>query len=142
MPRGSVRRTCIGTGACSERDVEINTKRKQSHIVTVECKIYRLYSRGVKLPETLRDRAPQIGRLLYRARIAHEQIRLTVFTAQLVALHSDQLVIPPLDSATLIRVNERGMLFCGQEVIARGSGRNSHTDYYQQEWVCKPLSMG
>jgi hypothetical protein len=108
----------------------------------VECKIYRLYSNGLKLPEALRDRAPKIGRLLYRARIGHEQIRLTVFTAQLVDLKSDQLVIPPLDSATLIRINERGLLFCGQEVIARGGGRNARTDYYQQEWVCKPLSLG
>ena len=113
----------------------------QLYIVTVECKIYRLYSNGVKLPETVRDRAPKIGRLLYRARIPHEQIRLTVFTAQLVDLKSDQLVIPPLDSAIVVRISERGLLLCGQEVIARGGGRNSRTDYYRQEWVCKPVSM-
>lgn len=111
------------------------------YIITVECKIYRLYSNGTRLSENLIDRAPKIGRLLYRARIRHEKIAFTVFTAQLVELTSDNLVIPPLDSAILLRISERGMLLCGQEVIARGRGKNSRTDYYQQEWVCKPLSL-
>ena len=105
----------------------------------MHCKVYRLYSNGVKLSDAVRQRAAKEGRLLYACRIRHEQIRLSVFTAQLVELNSDQLVIPPIDSAVILRVSDRGLLVAGQEVIARGSGRNAHCDYYRQEWVCKPV---
>ena len=53
---------------------------------TVECKVYRLYSNGVKLSDQARQTQPKIGRLLFAARIRHQQIRLTVFTAQLLEL--------------------------------------------------------
>jgi hypothetical protein len=109
------------------------------YISTVHCKVYRLYSNGIQLSEAARLSVPREGRLLYSARIRHEQVRLSAFTAQLVELNNDQLVIPPIDSALILRMNERGILIAGQEVIARGGGRNSRSDYYRQEWVCKPV---
>lgn len=105
----------------------------------MHCKVYRLYSNGVKLSEDTRQRAPREGRLIYIPRIRHEEIRQTVFTAQLVELNSDKLIIPPIDSAVILRINDRGLLVAGQEVIARGGGRNARGDYYRQEWVCKPV---
>ena len=110
------------------------------YIITVQCKVFRLYSNGSKLPEALRGRTPAVGRLMYTARLKHEQIRLTVFTAQLLALDNDNCIIPVLDSAILMRISDRGMLLSGQEVIARGSSRNSRTDYYRQAWVVRPIA--
>jgi hypothetical protein len=108
----------------------------------VQCNVYRLYSNGAKLPEGVRGRTPAVGRLTYTARLKHDQIRLTVFTAQLLALDNDNCIIPVLDSAILMRINERGILLSGQEVIARGSSRNSRTDYYRQAWVVRPIAGG
>lgn len=106
---------------------------------TVECKVYRLYSNGVKLSEQARQTQPKIGRLLFAARIRHKQIRLTVFTAQLLELKSEDMVLPPIDSAVILRINDRGLLVAGQEVVARRSSNKSKCDYYPQEWVCKPI---
>ena len=111
------------------------------YIFTVQCKVYRLYNNGAKLAETVRPGAPKIGRLVYSARLRHEQVRLTVFTAQLLELNGDQNLIPPIDSAIILRINERGILLCGQEVIARRGGIKAKCDYYRQSWVCKPLMM-
>ena len=111
------------------------------YIVTVHCKVYRLYSNGAKLSEAVRPGAPKIGRLVYAARLRHEQLRLTVFTAQLLELNSDQNLIPPIDRAIILRINERGILLCVQEVIARRGGIKAKCDYYRQSWVCKPLMM-
>jgi len=87
----------------------------------------------------VRPGAPKIGRLIYSARLRHEQLRLTVFTAQLLELNSDQNLIPPIDGAVIVRINERGMLLCGQEVIVRRGGIKAKCDYYRQTWVCKPF---
>lgn len=111
------------------------------YIVTVKCKVYRLYSNGAKLAETVRPGTPKIGRLVYAAKLRHEQIRLTVFTAQLLEFNGDQNLIPPIDSAVIMRINERGILLCGQELIVRRGGVKSRCDYYRQSWVCKPLVM-
>ena len=70
----------------------INTTREQSHIYTVKCKVSRLYSNGVKLSEQARQTQPKNGRLLFAARIRHQQIRLTVFTAQMLELKSEDMV--------------------------------------------------
>ena len=113
--------------------------RQLLYIVTVHCKVYRLYSNGSKLSEAVRPGAPKIGRLVYAARLRHEQLRLTVFTAQLLELNSDQNLIPPIDSAVIIRINERGMLLCGQEVIVRRGGSKAKCDYYRQTRVCNPF---
>ena len=96
---------------------------------TVECKVYRLYSNGVKLSEQARQTQPKIGRLLFAARIRHKQIRLTVFTAQLLELKSEDMVLPPIDSAVILRINDRGLLVAGQEVVARRSSNKSKCDY-------------
>lgn len=117
---------------------DLVTQSQRLYINAVECKIYRLYSNGVKLPEQHRQSQPRIGRLLYWPRVPHDEIRLTTFTAQLLELKSDALVIPPIDDATILRINERGLLLCGQEVIA-GRGHKSRSEYFPQEWVCKPI---
>ena len=77
---------------------------------------------------------------MYSPRLKHDEIRLTVFTAQLLGLRSDASVIPVLDSAVLMKINERGMLLSGQEVIARNGGRNTRKEYHRQAWVIKPLA--
>ena len=82
------------------------------------------------------------GRLIYSPRLKHEQIRLSVFTAQLLALDSDNCVIPVLDSAVVMKISARGLLLSGQEVIARNGSRNSRTEYYRQAWVVKPFAGG
>jgi hypothetical protein len=112
------------------------------YIKTVQCKVFRLYSNGSKLPEAVRGHTPAVGRLIYSARLKHEQIRLTVFTAQLLALDNDRCIIPVLDTAILMRISDRGMLLSGQEIIARGNSRNSRTDYYRQAWVIRPIAGG
>ena len=106
----------------------------------MECRVFRLYSNGVALPDSVRGHKPVVGRLMYAPRLKHDEIRLTVFTAQLLGLRSDASVIPVLDSAVLMKVNERGMLLSGQEVIARNGGRNTRKEYYRQAWVIKPIA--
>ena len=108
----------------------------------MQCHVFRLYSKGIELPATVRERAPVSGRLMYAPRLKHEQIRLSVFTAQLLALESDDCVIPVLDSAIVMKISARGMLLSGQEVIARNGSRNSRTEYYRQAWVIKPFVGG
>ena len=49
------------------------------------------------------------------------------------------MVLPPIDSAVILRINDRGMLVSGQEVVARRGNAKSKCDYYPQQWVCKPL---
>ena len=51
-------------------------------------------------------------------------------------------VIPVLDRAVLMKINERGMLLRGQEVIARNDGRNARKEHYRQAWVIKPIAGG
>ena len=108
----------------------------------MQCKVYRLYSNGVLLSEHHRQQQPRVGRLIYAARIRHKQVRLTVFTAQLLELRSEEMVLPPIDSAVILRISDRGMLIGGQEVIARRTNTKSKCDYYPQQWVCKPLGYG
>jgi hypothetical protein len=69
------------------------------YIKSVQCKVFRLYSSGLKLPEGVRARSPAVGRLIYAARLKHEEISLTVFTAQLLAPDSDNCIIPVLVDA-------------------------------------------
>ena len=101
-----------------------------------------MYSNGVALPDSVRGQKPVVGRLMYAPRLKHDEIRLTVFTAQLLALRSDECLIPALDSAVLMKINERGMLLSGQEVLARNSGRNARKEWYRQAWVIKPMAGG
>ena len=105
----------------------------------MECTVYRLYSNGILLPKQHRQTQPRVGRLIYAARLRHKQVRLTVFTAQLLELRSEDMVLPPIDSAVILRINDRGMLVSGQEVVARRGNTKSKCDYYPQQWVCKPL---
>ena len=51
-------------------------------------------------------------------------------------------VIPVLDSAVLMKINERGMLLRGQEVSARNDGRDARKEHYRQAWVIKPIAGG
>ena len=48
-------------------------------------------------------------------------------------------VIPPMDEARLIKIDERGMMFGGMELVARGSGAKSAMDFFRQCWVCKAV---
>ena len=84
----------------------------------MHCHVFRLYSQGVALPKPDCERAPVSGRLMYSPRLKHDQIRLSVFTAQLLALESDDCVIPVLDSAILMKISDRGLLLSGQEMAA------------------------
>lgn len=105
----------------------------------MRCKIHRLYRQGKVLSEEDRVLCFAIGNLKYAARLANHQIRLTVFTAHLVSLGDSQYAVPPLDCAVLTRIDERGMLLVGQEVIARSADRNARKEHYRQAWLVEPL---
>ena len=48
-------------------------------------------------------------------------------------------VIPPMDEARLIRIDERSMMFGGVELVPRGRGEKSPIQFFQQCWVCKAV---
>ena len=108
----------------------------------MRCKVFRLYRHGAELSPAMRERDPVAERLVYAPRLKHDQIRLSVFTAQLLALDSDRCVIPVLNAAIVMKISGRGMLLSGQEVIARNGSRNARSDYYRQAWVVKPIAEG
>lgn len=104
----------------------------------MHCKVYRLYDHGVRLDKhAVQQNAPKVGRLLYETRVRAPQIERTVFTAQLLAVSSDQYVLPALDGAWLVKLNADGLLLYGTEVVP-GRGRKSADESYLQAWLCKP----
>lgn len=112
-------------------------KKLYSH--TVQYFVYRLYHQGIKLQTpAVRQHGPAIGRHAYCARQRESALRNSIFMAQLLANTTNQYVIPVLDDAALVRLDERGMLFVGKEIVPRGVGIKTRCDYYAQAWLCKP----
>lgn len=63
------------------------------------------------------------------------------FRAMLVSDASDaKNVLPPLDAAYITRLDSRGILIRGQEIIARSRSIKSRLEYYDQLWPCKPVA--
>lgn len=61
------------------------------------------------------------------------------FRAMLVSAdQAGQNVLPPLDHAFITRLDSRGILIRGQEIIARSPSIKSRLEYYDQLWLCKP----
>lgn len=102
------------------------------------CSVSPLYRAGEPLSAEQRAAATVAGVLEYEARIKHAQIRLSVFTAYLVAGEDRHYKLPPLDSAVLLRIDSRGMVLAGQEIIARGAGRNARKECHKQAWLVRP----
>lgn len=103
----------------------------------MRCKVYRLYDHGVRLEKhAAQQNAPKVGRLIYELSVRAPTVELTVFIAQLFATSSDQLILPVLNGARLLRVNGDGMLLHGTEVIAT-QGKKSAGESYTQAWLCK-----
>lgn len=102
------------------------------------CSVTPLYRAGEPLSAEQRAAATVAGVLEYEARIKHAQIRLSVFTAYLVAGEDRHYKLPPLDSAVLLRIDSRGMVLAGQEIIARGAGRNARKECHKQAWLVQP----
>ncbi len=85
----------------------------------MRCKVYRLYDHGVRLDKhAAQQNSPKVGRLIYELRVRAPTVELTVFMAQLFATSSDQLILPVLDGARLLKVNGDGLLLHGTEVVA------------------------
>lgn len=101
------------------------------------CAVYRMYEGSESLGEEAMRRAPTRGLLSYQDRLRHDEIRMTVFTARLGDEHG-HYVLPPLDSAVVLRIDERGILIGGAEVHSRTGKRNSHTTHSRQAWLIQP----
>ena len=103
----------------------------------MRCKVYRLYDHGIRLDKhAAQQNSPKVGRLEYEIRMRGDKIERTVFMAQLFATGSDQLILPVLDGACLVRANGDDLLLYGTEAIA-GRGRKSVGESYMQAWLCK-----
>ena len=103
----------------------------------MRCKVYRLYDHGVRLEKhAAQQNAPKVGRLFYQRRDRVPTVELTVVMAQLFATGSDQLILPVLNGARLLKVNGDGLLLNGTEVIA-ARGKKSIGESYMQAWLCK-----
>lgn len=103
------------------------------------CRTYRLYRLGALLPDPLRTPGATTGQFEYAARIPHTTIAGTVFAAYV--RHPDGTpAIPILDRAILLRVNERGILLAGEEVIVTNpKGTHPTTvERFRQAWIVKP----
>ena len=62
------------------------------------------------------------------------------FRAMLVSAdQAGKNVLPPLDAAYITRLDSRGILIRGQEIIARSASVKSNLTYYDQLWLCKPV---
>ena len=111
------------------------------YIYTVQCKVFRLNSRGVPPPETSRTEQPKIGRLHLKARSTRHPEQRSSFMAILLEPSSENPILPPLDEAVVVRISDRGMLIRGTEVIAHGPANRQTFTRHAQEWVCKPLGQ-
>ena len=109
------------------------------YIKTVICDVYRLYELGQRLPlEKARGSAPGRGLLVLRPYQQDPRRPEPDYIAQLV--RDAHLVIPALDHAKVIRINTKGLVIAGTEIIARKPNYKSACDYYKQFWLCKPVS--
>ena len=103
----------------------------------MRCKVYRLYNHGVRLEKhAAQQNSPKVGRLVYELSVRAPTVELTVFIAQLFAASSDQLILPVLKGARLLKVDGDGLLLHGTEVIAP-QGKKSVGESYTQSWLCK-----
>jgi hypothetical protein len=103
----------------------------------MRCKVYRLYDHGVRLDKhAAQQNSPKVGRLGYELSVRAPTVELTVFVARLFATGSDQLILPVLNGARLLRVNDDGLLLHGTEVVP-GRGGRSPQESYKQSWLCK-----
>lgn len=111
------------------------------YIYTVQCKVFRLNSRGVPLPESSRTEQSKIGRLHLKARSTRHPEQRSVFMAMLLEPSRENPILPPLDDAVVVRISDRGMLIRGTEVIAHGPANKQTFTRHAQEWVCKPVGQ-
>ena len=94
---------------------------------------------GQRLPlEKARGSAPERGQLVLRPYQQDPRRPEPDYIAQLV--RDAHLVIPALDHAKVIRINTKGLVIAGTEIIARKPNYKSACDYYKQFWLCKPVS--
>ena len=114
---------------------------KLLYIITVVYQVFRLFYNGVRLRnDSVISRGPVSGDLLFEeyTRSGGKRAHRVVLLAGLAGAN----VIPPMDEARLIRIDERSMMFGGMELVSRGSGAKSPMDFFQQCWVCKAPIQG
>ena len=111
------------------------------YIITVLYQVFRLFHNGVRLRnDSIITRGPVRGDLLFEeytrsgGKRAHRVVLTTGF--------GGANVIPPMDEARLIRIDERSMMFGGMELVSRRSGAKSPMDFFHQCWVCKAPIQG
>ena len=111
------------------------------YIVTVFYQVFRLFHNGVRLRNaSVISRGPVSGDLLFEeyTRSGGKRAHRVVLLAGLAGAN----VIPPMDEARLIRIDERSMMFGGMELVPRGRGAKSPIEFFQQCWVCKAPTQG
>jgi hypothetical protein len=98
--------------------------------------VFRLRDKGQRLDgKTIEARGGVVGEFLFAPRL----YRATIMLATLVADDLETYLIPPIDGATLLKVDGRGMLISGTELISRRDTKKARSDGYRQAWWVVPL---
>ena len=92
------------------------------------CKVYRLRSKGQKLPADAL--VAQAGQL--RVHISPIPPNLLV----VALMDGRDFPIINLEDARLVKINQRGMLFAGIEHQFEGRSANLYSAHYRQTWWC------
>lgn len=102
------------------------------------CDVIRLLISETPSGDRVERRPAVRGRIDYSPRLRHDEIRLTVFTAYLSDEDGNNL-LPPLDAAVLLKIDNEGILLGGAAVYSRTGGRNSRTFHTRQAWLISPI---
>ncbi len=100
--------------------------------------VFPLREKGLRLDrQTIIDRGPVSGELLYRERVT----RSGIYLATLVIDTDGAYGLPPLDRATVRRVTPRGIMIAGNEVTTRIPSIKSGSHSLPQTWWCVPYGL-
>jgi hypothetical protein len=108
---------------------------------TVYCEVFKLNEKGVPRDrERVREENGYLGVLVFGPYEPIETPPRRRFRAAIVTTNgTEQNIVPPLDDAYLVRLDSRGILIRGIELISRTYSRNSRHYVYPQTWFCKPI---
>jgi hypothetical protein len=105
------------------------------------CEVFKLNDKGVPRDrERVREENGYQGILVFGPYEPIETPPRRRYRAAIVTTNgTEQNVVPPLDHAFLVRLDSRGILLRGIELISRTYSRNSRHYMYPQMWLCKPI---
>jgi hypothetical protein len=109
---------------------------------TVYVEVHKLYDRGVpRDTERVREEDGYRGVLVFQPFEPVETPPRRRYRAELRSTNgTEQHIVPPMDDAYLVRLDSRGILLRGTELISRTYSRNSRHYVYPQMWLCKPIA--